>query len=60
MFGMISNKMMRQPRSPVSLDAATKSRLRIVIVCARITRAPQGQPRALSTMMVGSWPFDGR
>ena len=38
----------------------TKSRLRSVSVCARITRAPHAQPSALSTIAVGSCPVCGR
>ena len=49
--------MIRQVFSPVSWDAATKSRLRMASVCARITRAPHGQPSAASTTMVAVWPF---
>ena len=52
-LGMISKTMMRQFFSPFSLDASMKSRPRIASVCARITRAPHGQPRMDSTMMVG-------
>jgi hypothetical protein len=46
--------------SPVSRAAAAKSRLRMASVCARITRAPHGQPSTLSTTMVATWPFCGR
>ena len=59
-FGTISKARIRQVRSPVSREAATKSRLRIARVCARISRAPHGQPSPLSTTMVASWPFCGR
>ncbi len=59
-LGMMSKAMIRQACSPDSREAATKSRLRIIIVCALITRAPHGQPSTLSTMMLGSWPFCGR
>ena len=52
--------MIRQLLSPVSLEAAMKSRLRMASVCARITRAPHGQPSTLSTRIVASWPFCGR
>ena len=55
-LGMISKMMIRQVFSPVSRDAAMKSRFLIVSVCARITRAPHGQPRPASTMMVGVCP----
>ena len=57
---MISKTMIRQFFSPDSRDAAMKSRFLMVSVCARITRAPQGQPRNASTMMVESWPCDDR
>ena len=59
-LGMISKMMIRQVGSPVSLDAAMKSRFLIVSVCARITRAPHGQPRPASTMMVGVCPWFDR
>ena len=57
---MISKMMIRQVFSPDSRDAAMKSRLRIISVCALITRAPHCQPSPASTMMVGSWPLLGR
>ena len=59
-LGTISAARIRQVGSPVSREAATKSRLRIARVCARINRAPHGQPSPLSTTMVASWPFCGR
>ena len=59
-LGTISNAMIRQPLSPVSREAAMKSRLRIDSVWARITRAPQGQPRPASTRIVAVCPVRGR
>src|SRR6185437_1367655 len=59
-LGMISKVMIRQVFSPDSREAAMKSRFLMVSVCARMTRAPHGQPRAASTMMVESWPCDDR
>ena len=52
--------MIRQLFSPDSRAAAMKSRLRIISVCALMTRAPHGQPSPLSTMMVGSCPLPDR
>ncbi len=49
--------MIRHVFSPVSLAAAMKSRLRMASVCARMTRAPHGQPSRASTRMVAVWPF---
>src|SRR5262249_18668331 len=42
-LGRISAKMMRLAPSPLARAAVTNSRLRIESVCARSTRAPQGQ-----------------
>src|SRR5258708_22370788 len=49
----IREKLMRQVRWPPARAAVTNSRLRIESVCARSTRAPQGQlVRATITTMV--------
>ncbi len=40
MFGMISRKTMRIVPSPENFAAVTKSRLRSVMICARLARAP--------------------